>query len=76
MSVIDDFMSKVIDLNETEKEEVIILLANALIRGEPKLVAKSVSMKVMATVLPFMTDAVMEEISVRMKKGGEIKEWV
>lgn len=72
-TIIDDFMSKVIDLNETEKEEVIILLANALIRGEPKLVAKSVSMKVMATVLPFMTDAVMEEISVRMKEGGETK---
>lgn len=74
MSIIDDFMSKVIDFNEKEKEETILFLANALVQGEPKAVVRSISPKVMFIVLPFLTNVAIDELSSKIGKGGEIFE--
>ena len=54
MSIIDNFMSQVIDLNEKEKEETILFLAEALV-SENYDFLKSISPKVQNTVLPFLT---------------------
>lgn len=55
MSVIDDFMSKVIDLDEKEKEETILFLAEALINDNYEFL-KVISPKVQDIVLPFLTN--------------------
>lgn len=54
MSIIDDFMSKVVDLNEKEKEETILFLAEALIDHNYEFL-KLISPKVQNIVLPFLT---------------------
>ena len=55
MSTIDNFMSKVINLDEKEKEETILFLAEALINDNYEFL-KSISPKVQNIVLPFLTD--------------------
>ena len=40
MPIIDDFMSKVVDLNEKEKEETILFLAESLICENPGAIKK------------------------------------
>ena len=55
MSIIDDFMSKVIDFDEKEKEETILFLAEALVNDNFEFL-KSISPKVQNIVLPFLTD--------------------
>jgi len=67
MSIIDNFMSQVIDLNETEKEETILFLAKALVCDKDNDFVRKVSKKVMLIVLPFLIDAATNMI----KKGGE-----
>ena len=66
MSQIDDFMSKVIDLTETEKEEVIKYLAGALssnldIQSQP-------SKNVLVIILPFMCSCLVKNVKA---EGGE-----
>ena len=64
-------MSKVIDLDEKEKEETILFLAKAHLGGETDFV-KNISTKVTLIVLPFLTNvatSIMKEIS--EEKGGE-----
>ena len=56
VSQIDDFMSKVVDLDEKEKEETILFLANALSWGKAIDFIGGISDKVMFLVLPFLTD--------------------
>jgi hypothetical protein len=68
MSVIDDFMSKVTDFSEKEKEETVLFLAEALINDNYEFL-KNISPKVQNTVLPFLTSIAIkgnEEM-----KGGE-----
>lgn len=69
MSQIDDFMSQVVDLNETEKEQAILFLANALACGDPSFV-RNVSKKVIKIVLPFLVDVLKEGLE-RKIEGGE-----
>jgi len=71
MSMIDDFMSKVIDLDEKEKEETILFLANALPCGKAIDFIGGISHKVMFIVLPFLTDIAIESIKNKEMKGGE-----
>ena len=54
MSIIDDFMSKVVDLDEKEKEETILFLAEALVNDNYEFL-KSISKKVQFVVLAFLT---------------------
>lgn len=63
MSVIDNFMSQVVDLTEKEKEEVILFLAEALISDNYEFL-KIISPKVQDIVLPFL-------ISINIKGGRE-----
>ena len=70
MSQIDDFMSKIIEMSETEKEETILFLANALIGGKADFIG-GISNKVMFIVLPFLADAAVESIKNKEMKGGE-----
>ena len=70
MSVIDNFMSKVIDLDEKGKEEVILFLAEALINDNYDFL-KSISPKVQNIVLPFLTSVAIKGNKERVKKGGE-----
>jgi len=53
LSRIDDFMSQVIDLNETEKEEVIRVLASLFCHV--KVIPYRPSKKVMLVLIPFMS---------------------
>ncbi|MBA7592696.1 hypothetical protein ES708_34889 [subsurface metagenome] len=55
MSRIDDFMSQVIDLDETEKEEIIRALAS-LFCHEPKVFPGKLSKNVMLVLIPFMSN--------------------
>lgn len=79
MSVIDDLMSKVIDLDEKEKEETILFLAEALINDNYEFL-KRISPKVQMIVLPFLSNLVLEILSntktemmekISEDKGGE-----
>ena len=54
MGLIDDFMSKVIDLDEKEKEETILFLAESLINDNFGFL-KHISPQVQNIVLPFLT---------------------
>ena len=69
MSGIDDFMSQVVDLNETEKEQTILFLASALACGNPSFI-RNVSKKVTKIVLPFLVDVLKEGLE-RKIEGGE-----
>jgi hypothetical protein len=69
MSMIDNFMSQVIDLNETEKEETILFLATALVCGDPATI-KNISRKVTLIVMPFLVDVLLYKIK-ENDKGGE-----
>jgi len=72
MSIIDNFMSEVIDLNETEKEETILFLAKALLCDKDADFVRKTSQKVMLTVLPFLVDVATEHIRIKIEKeGGE-----
>jgi len=64
VSLTDDFMSKVINLDEKEKEETILFLAEALINDNYEFL-KLISPKVQNIVLPFLT-------SVAVKGNEEI----
>ena len=66
MSLVDDFMSQVIDLDEKEKEETILFLAEAL-TSENFEFLKHISPKVQNIVLPFLT-------AIAIKGGGEKSE--
>ena len=65
----DDFMSQVVDLNETEKEEVILFLATALQCGDPHVVDK-ISKKIAILVMPFLVDTLVKELK-KEEEGGE-----
>lgn len=62
-------MSKVIDLDEKEKEEVILFLANALLYPKFTNHLKNISVKVHLVMLPFLTDVAMKIM--KEDKGGE-----
>jgi len=68
VSIIDNFMSKVIDLDEREKEEVILFLAEALLCPRDIKHLLNVSNKVHLIMLPFLLDVAMDVLK---KKGGE-----
>lgn len=68
MSIVDDFMSQVIDLDEKEKEETILFLAKALLCEKDASFVRKTSKKVMLVVLPFLTDVATNMIK---EKGGE-----
>ena len=70
MSQIDDFMSKIIEMSETEKEETILFLATALACGDPHVV-KSVSKKVTYVVMPFLMEIMLKTLEKEEMKGGE-----
>ena len=55
MSTLDDFMAQVIDLDEKEKDETILFLAEALINDNYEFL-KQISPKVQNIVLPFLID--------------------
>lgn len=67
MSKIDDFMSQVIDLDETEKEEVIRVLAS-LFCSEPKVIRDTPSKNVMLVLIPFMSNIMMENLKKTVEK--------
>lgn len=66
MGLIDDFMSKVIDLDEKEKEETILFLAESLINDNFGFL-KHISPKVQNIVLPFLTSVAIRGDMVRRK---------
>ena len=68
MSLVDSFMSKVIDLDEKEKEETILFLANALLCERDNNFVRNISKKVTLIVLPFLTDILINHIK---NNGGE-----
>ena len=75
MSIVDDFMSQVIDLDEKEKEETILFLAEALINDNFEFL-KLISPKVQNIVLPFLTAINVKGLkdtteSLKILKGGE-----
>lgn len=61
MSRIDDFMSQVIDLDETEKEELIRFLASVFCH-ELKVIPDRPSKNVMLVLIPFMSNIMMEDL--------------
>ena len=63
MSLVDDFLSQVVDLTEKEKEETILFLAEALINNNYEFL-KHISPKVQNIVIPFLTN-------IAIKEGGE-----
>lgn len=67
MSRIDDFMSQVLDLDETEKEELIRFLASVFCH-ELKITSDRPSKNVMLVLIPFMSDVMIENLK---KSGGE-----
>ena len=73
MSQIDDFMSKIIEMSEIEKDETILFLATALECGDPHIV-KNISRKVTYIVMPFLMNVMLEKLK-RLEnkemKGGE-----
>jgi len=72
VSIVDDFMSEVIDFNETEKEETILFLAEALVCNNYEFL-KKISPKVQNTVLPFLTNVAIrtDNVLFTKEKGGE-----
>ena len=68
MSIVDNFMAQVIDLDEKEKEETILFLAKALLCDKDSDFVRNVSKKVMLVVLPFLVDVLKNNLE---KKGGE-----
>ncbi len=66
MSIIDDFMSEVIDFDEKEKEETILFLANATLCNPDSSFLKFISEKVTNVLTSFVVDALKER-----SKGGE-----
>ena len=66
MSIIDKFMSRVVDLDEKEKEETILFLAEALVNDNYEFL-KSISPKVQNIVLPFLTSVAIKS----NMEGGE-----
>jgi len=64
VSIIDKFMSQVVDLDEKEKEETILFLAEALVNDNYEFL-KSISPKVQNIVLPFLTG-----VAIRGYMGG------
>ena len=69
MSILDNFMSQVVDLDEKEKEQTILFLATALVCGDPSFI-RNVSKKVTKIVLPFLVDVLKEGLE-RKIEGGE-----
>ena len=61
-------MSKVIDLDEKEKEEVILFLASALICNKDTAFLKTISKKVIKILTQFSDLALIEKIK---SEGGE-----
>lgn len=71
MSIIDNFMSRVVDLDEKEKEETVLFLAEALANDNFEFL-KSISPKVQNIVLPFLSDlAVKANEKMIKERGGE-----
>ena len=70
MSIIDNFMSQVVDLDEKEKEETILFLASALQCGDPHVV-KNISRKVTMLVMPFLLNVLLKGLARKEKEGGE-----
>lgn len=66
MSIIDKFMSEVIDLDEKEKEETILFLAEALINDNFGFL-KHISPKVQNIVMPFLMSVAIRGNMVRRK---------
>lgn len=72
MKIINDFMSKVIDFTEKEKEETILFLAEALINDNYGFL-KKISPKVQDIVLPFLTSVAIKGNKGKLRelrKGG------
>lgn len=67
MSRIDDFMSQVLDLTETEKEELIRFLAGVFCH-DFKITSDRPSKNVMLILIPFMSNVMIENLK---KSGGE-----
>lgn len=77
--IIDDFISKVIDLTEKEKEETILFLAEALISDNYEFL-KQISPKVQDIVLPFLTAVSVKSLEdiagfLKILEGGEKLRW-
>ena len=70
MSIIDKFMSEVIDFNEKEKEETILFLATAVTCGDPKIV-RNISNKVNMVVMPFLVNVLLKGLAKEESEGGE-----
>ena len=68
MSLIDNFMSQVIDFNEKEKEETILFLATAVTCGNPTNFIRNISKKVTYTVMSFLSETMLKNLK---DKGGE-----
>lgn len=68
VSIIDNFMSKVIDLNEKEKEETILFLAETLLNDNYEFL-KKISPKVQNIVLPFLTSVAIKGNEEKMERG-------
>lgn len=71
MGIIDNFMSQVIDLDEKEKEEVILFLAEALLNDNYKFL-KLISPKIQNIVLPFLVSVAIKGNEERMEKYNVI----
>ena len=70
MSLVDDFISKIIDSTEKEKEETILFLAEALINDNYEFL-KLISPRVQDIVLSFLVDVNIKGQEERKKEGGE-----
>lgn len=68
MSILDNFMSRVVDLDEKEKEEVILFLAAAHVNSSPDFL-KHISEKVRRIIMPFLFDSLAEKK--KKSEGGE-----
>ena len=73
--LVDDFMSTVKELNEKEKEETILFLAEALINDNYEFL-KKISPKVQDIVLPFLTAVNFKSLkdtaeSLKILEGGK-----
>ena len=76
--LVNNFMSKVANLNEKEKEETILFLAEALVNDNYEFL-KKISPKVQNIVLPFLTDINVKSVkeavdTLNILKGDEQNE--
>ena len=72
MTTVDEFMAQVISLDEKEKDETILFLAEALISENYEFL-KHISPKVQNIVMPFLTSVEIKGNEEKMKEEINVK---